>query len=413
MSEITALKAMLEHSNYVKYSGVLLQLDNLEKEHKQLLMSIKEYYKKYQDKKIISIDELESFFYFLNPMISKKSYDLLFNELRTTEVGNPDLIKDILNHVVEIHTCAKIAPIAISVAERQAREGTAAIKVLLTEQDDLIGELVDPLEMACTTPLAELLAKEKVGGVSWSLDFLNEIFGPLRPRTLGHIIARPDGGKTSFALHQIAFFAAELRRMGKQLLFMSNEEDIERVRLRLYSAMLGWDMDFIEAHVGRGEREFAQKGGDSIILLGDVDHITKVEGFIHNIRPYLAVIDQGPKVGFPGAKLNEVERKQRLYERYRKIAKDYDCIFISVGQADNASEGRKWIGLSNLDGSKVGIPGELDWCLGIGKSNEPGYEMTRYLNVAKNKLTPRFGRTEVYFNPERCRYEDLKKEGKS
>lgn len=408
MTEITALKAMLDFKVYVQYGPVLSELDNMQKEHRQVLDCIGEYYKKYKDKKSISIDELETFFFYLNPMVPKEPYIIIFNQLRTTEIGNPELVDDILHRVIEVHTCAKVAQVAMSVVEGQRAEGVDEIQHLITEHKDTVGEMVDPLDLVCNTPLEELLRKKREGGVKWRLRFLNETFGPLRPRTLGHIIARPDGGKTSFALNQVSYFAYQMAERGKKLLYLNNEEDIEIVRLRLYSAMTGWDEDWIASHQPQAESDFESKGGGSIYLIGEVDHINKVEQILHRFKPYITVIDQGPKVSFPGSKLSEVERKQRLYERYRSLAKQYDTVLISLGQADSDAEGKKWIGLNNLDGSKVGIPGELDWCLGIGKNNDPGYENTRYLNIAKNKLSPHYGRAEVIFNVKTCRYEDVR-----
>ena len=104
--------------------------------------------------------------------------------------------------------------------------------------------------------------------------------------------------------------------------------------------------------------------------------------------------------------MTDVSRLQKLYNRYRELAKEYNVIFISLGQADSASEGKKLIGLNNLDQSKVGIPGELDWCLGIGKVHDKGQEDVRYLNVAKNKLTGIYGSTQVIVDTQKCRYLD-------
>lgn len=406
MSDVTALKAILEYDTYVRYGPVLSELDNMQKEHRQILAGIKQYYETYKDKKAISMDELETYFFYLNPMAPKEPYVMLFNQMRSAELTNDQLIDDILHHVIEVHSMSKINLISNQVVEGSMATGITEIKNLIAEYDEAVGNMSSVDDLICNVALAELLALEKEGGVKWNLQFLTDKFGLLRPRTLGHIIARPDGGKTSFALHLIAYIAWQMKQMGKTLLFMNNEEDIRRVRLRLYSAMTGWAKDYIETHVKAAEEKFILKGGDTIKMVGEVDHINKVEALIHEVKPYVVVVDQGPKVNYPNPKLSEVERKQKLYARFRQMSLQYDCIFITIGQADSNAEGRQWIGLNNLDGSKVGIPGELDWCLGIGKSNEPGYEYTRYLNIAKNKLSPHYGRATVMFNVEKCRYDD-------
>jgi hypothetical protein len=405
MYDIVALKAMLEYDNYVKYSPALFKLDNLQREHSLVLESVKSYYEKYKDKKTISIDELEAYFYFLNPMVKKDSFVVLFSQLKQTDIDNSVLVGDVLNKVVEIHSCSKIAQVATSVVNGQIAEGIEDIESIISKFKDTVGEMVNPRENLCNDSLEDLLEMDKEGGVRWSLKFLNDTLGPLQLRTLGHIFARPDGGKTSLALNMVAYMAYQMKKMDKELLYMNNEEDIRIVKRRLYSAMLGWDKAYIERHRKEAEELFKAKGGDNIMLVGGVNHIRKVEHYIHVLKPHIAIIDQGPKVAFPGD-CNEVERKQRLFNKYREIAKDYNCAFVSLGQADNAADGKRWLHLGNLDGSKVGIPGELDWCLGIGKSNDHGYEFIRYLSIAKNKLTGIYGRGEVKFDPAKCRYED-------
>lgn len=406
MQEITALRAMLDYKTFVKYHQILSSLDNLQKEHRTILNTIKDYYERYPDKKDLSVDELETYFFHMNPAINEESYRRLFESIKNTRVDNPELINDILNQVVERHVCSKVATIATDVAQGVKVNGIEEIDALIQEYRDIVGNLVDPYDIVCRTPLEELLRIHNEEGLKWSLKFLNNTLGYLKPKTLGHVFARPDGGKTSLALHQIGYFAWQLKKQGKEMLFMNNEEDINIVRKRLYTVMVDNDLSWIDAHPEEAKRKFEEKGGDNILLIGGVGHIYEVEKYLNTFRPYAAVIDQGPKVWYPGRDLNTVDRLQRLYNKYRELAKKYDCIFISIGQADNASEGKKLLGLNNFDSSKVGIPGELDWALGIGRVHQPGYEEVRYLNIAKNKLTGRYGQTEVHFNAQKCRYED-------
>lgn len=404
MTDIAALKGMLDYDKFIRYSGVLFGLKNREREHVQILNSIRDYYKAYPENKFISVDELEQFFFHHNPMVNKESYKLVFDTLRTLKLDNQELLDDILNRLIEVHTCSQIAQVALNVAEGKKVEGIEQIEHLLSEYKNSLGAMTDPFEAVCRDDAHELFKDEDDEGIKWSLGFLNATLGPLRSRTLGHIFARPDTGKTSLALNQLAKMAYDFKDTSKKLLFLNNEEDIRIVRGRLYCCLLGWTEAQIKADKDQANELFAKKGGDNLLLIGGVNHIRLVEQHVHTIKPDIVVIDQGPKVNFPGKELTEVDRKQRLYNRYREMAKEYDCIFISLGQADSASEGRKYLTLNNLDGSKVGIPGELDWCLAIGRIHDPGYEDVRYFNICKNKLTGRYRQTEVLFDRKICRY---------
>jgi replicative DNA helicase len=169
---------------------------------------------------------------------------------------------------------------------------------------------------------------------------------------------------------------------------------------------VGWDTAQLELNPAGAEDLFAKKGGGKIHLIGSVSHITDVEKYIAKFNPVVAFIDQGPKVVYPGKDLDSVERKQKLYNRLRELAKKYNVAIVTLGQADAESDNRKFLGLNNLDGSKVGIPGELDWCMGIGKLDDEAYAGTRFLSICKNKLRGATGHGTVLLDVPRCRFMD-------
>jgi replicative DNA helicase len=189
---------------------------------------------------------------------------------------------------------------------------------------------------------------------------------------------------------------------------MNNEEAIETCRMRLISSLTGWDAGQLEENPSGAEELFARKGGGKIHLIGGVSHITDVEKYIQQFNPVVTVIDQGPKVMYPGKDLDSVERKQKLYNRLRELAKKYNTAIMTVGQADAEADNRKFLTLNNLDGSKVGIPGELDWCMGIGKLDDEAYAGTRFLSICKNKLRGATGHGIVLLDVPRCRFTDSK-----
>jgi hypothetical protein len=146
-----------------------------------------------------------------------------------------------------------------------------------------------------------------------------------------------------------------------------------------------------------------KRGGENLKFIGSIAHISQVIQKLERFKPRVVIIDQGPKVQTYG-NLEGVARLQQLYNQYRDLANEYDCSIITLGQADNLAENRKYLNLNNLDSSKVAIQGELDWCLGIGRIDTEGFEEVRYLNSCKNKLTGRYGRGEVLFDINRCRF---------
>lgn len=71
--------------------------------------------------------------------------------------------------------------------------------------------------------------------------------------------------------------------------------------------------------------------------------------------------------------------------------------------------------MANVANAKTAKQAEADWILGIGKTNDPGYEMVRFLHLSKNKLSGdedtdaslRHGKREVLIEPSVARYVDL------
>ena len=160
------------------------------------------------------------------------------------------------------------------------------------------------------------------------------------------------------------------------------------------------------------EEEFTKLGGhkikiydQAIITVEDIEQLMKT----YNVR--LLVIDQGDKVRFSGDRdMSTVDRLKAVYGKFRELAKAYDCDVIAVGQASASAEGLKWLKTSDMDNSKTGKPGELDYAIGIGKSfddvDNPVCSI-RYISLCKNKMNEgKHGRYEVVFNASCALYTD-------
>jgi hypothetical protein len=405
MQEVTILKAMQDFSAFSKYSRVLFKIPNFEKDAKSILLALSKYYQKYTDKKFATHDELEAFYQYLNPQKKDmESINLLFKGMRDAEIANTDLLQDLLNQTVEQYLSVDIAEVATEVMQESRSSGIEEIRSLVRKYDEITG-LIDEIENdVCNLPIRDLFAKVTGDGLKFRLKWLRETYGFLRPGTLGHIFARPDAGKTSLALNELVHFAYQLEEE-RPALYLNNEEGIERIKARAMSAMLSVTPQWIMENFDAAEEKWLLGKGDRLKFIGGINHISKVVQKLERFHPRVIVIDQGPKVDTYGS-LEGVQRLQILYNQYRDLANEHDCSIITLGQADNNAENRKYLNLNNLDSSKVAIQGELDWCLGIGRVDAEGFEEVRYLSNVKNKLTGRYGRGEVHFDIQCCRFTD-------
>jgi hypothetical protein len=86
------------------------------------------------------------------------------------------------------------------------------------------------------------------------------------------------------------------------------------------------------------------------------------------------------------------------------MAEQFNTAIITVEQGVGEAINREWLRLTDIYNSRVGLQGELDYAVGIGrKVDKPSQENIRFFHVSKNKLfdgaTIKF---HTYFDKERC-----------
>jgi hypothetical protein len=170
--------------------------------------------------------------------------------------------------------------------------------------------------------------------------------------------------------------------------------------------MNGVSEAWVENNIQKAEENWVRFGGDKIKFIKEVYNISKIKQLMDYYNPRLVVIDQGPNIAIENKKLEGVARLKELYVQYRELANKYDCDIISLGQASVNAENKKLLTGSNMDASKTDIPGQCDWIIGIGKLEDRGYEEIRWLNVIKNKLTGKYGSSQVLLKTNTGRFED-------
>ena len=246
------------------------------------------------------------------------------------------------------------------------------------------------------------------GGFEWRLKCLNEALGPLPPESLGHIYARPETGKTTFLASEITHMASQLKE-GEIILWVNNEQAIGKVWQRCISATIRAPYEVAEAKPDEAKAFLAKKNFNQIKF---VDGAYISYEYLHSLTlellPKIIVIDQGDKLHFNGDKNFEGHaRLKELYRKLRELAKETKAAIVTVGQASAEAEGRKWLTMDMMDNSKVGKPGEMDWIIGIGKTDKEDEQNLRFINIAKNKLKGHHTKSSVIFDGEKARYLDM------
>lgn len=286
----------------------------------------------------------------------------------------------------------------------EVEKGIASLGTSTKLQEEL--EFVsDDLEELYSTTVA-------TPGLRWRLDSLNKSLGSLRKGDFGFIFARPETGKTTFLASEVSHMA---RQTDGDILWFNNEQEGNKVKLRVYEALFGLQLKDLTKDMGKYRTAFQKELGSRFKLNRDSEIIDRkyIEKVLANTKPALMVIDQIDKV--KGFKEDRDDLMYgAIYQWARDLAKEY-CPIIGVTQAGGSAEGKKWLTMDDVANAKTSKQAEADFIIGIGKQNDPTLEFVRHFNVCKNKMlgdedtdpTMRHGHWDVLILPEHARYKDF------
>jgi len=305
---------------------------------------------------------------------------------------------DAFKALLEVVAAEKISALCYDVIDgkRTLQEVTFAIKEALTV----------PAEEAFVQPSFDdvLGYVSAENGLHWRLHCLNRSLGPIRKGDFIVIGARVETGKTTLLASEVSFMMKECRK----IIWFNNEEATEKVIFRVFQSAFGVTRQTIMEHQLR-YAEFYPRFLEKI-KFSEANRVNEIEAIIDEVRPDLVVFDMLDKVyGFEGEREDIMYAK--LYQWARSLAKEY-CPVITTTQLTGEAEGRRWLNMNMLAGSRVAKQKEADAIILIGRDEEPNNK--RYVSIVKNKLSGdentieelRHGRFTVYIDAPKGRYYD-------
>lgn len=356
----------------------------------------------------LTLPDLLTYFWVRFPTADHAVYDDLFVRLRKVSLS-PDAGIQILKDIQRRQAALKLSEVSyrISTGSAQSSDMQQYLDILngtgVVSADELT-----PLDLDLDNLLQDVYQRP---GLRWRLNCLNKSLGSLRAGDFGFIFARPETGKTTFLASEVSNF---LIQTDGTICWFNNEEQGQKVALRVYQAFFGCRLEQLIANVKRYKAEFneATQGRfrfyDSATLSRN-----QIESIVRRDAPRLVIYDQIDKIkGFQADR--EDLRLGSIYQWARELAKNSHSV-IGVCQADGSAENTKYLNMDNVANAKTSKQAEGDWILGIGKIHDMGQENVRFLNICKNKLFGdedsdeklKHGKFEVLIEPGIARYKDV------
>jgi replicative DNA helicase len=394
-----------------KYNKYIYSLD-IEPELEIIFNLITKYYDAYEHHEYIGLDEFKTFFNMEYPKKKDAPIYLSIIEQVYSIDTSDSIANDLIQQLVEIDCANRVVKRLMPTMLGESFGVMPSIIDIVNDWAELAGKTEEEDSPFITTPLEELISMTATDGLQWRLNCLKQALGPLSGGTLGHVFARVETGKTAFLHSEVSYMVKQLEDQQTALWF-NNEEAGYRVRLRQFSAVCGASEADIKAQPKEAQKAFDARGGNRIILYDDANiSVETVERVMREHKPRFVVIDQGDKLSYrgDGKAGNGADRLKGIYDKLREVVKrcnkEWKTDILTVGQADAAAEGRKWLHSTNLDSGKTGKPGAFDYIIGIGKTHDGGDEYSRYISLCKNKLTSSHGKYVVTINTDTARYID-------
>jgi replicative DNA helicase len=366
--------------------------------------------------KDLSVDEFILAFNTKYPDADRKMYGILLEQLQAAQIDQ-GVGEGILKRLKERVELSRLSDVAYKVASGSAHrdELLSLIDSYTNSSEETLKEF--PIKRV-SMKLGEMLDHiYKNHGYRWRLDCLNKSLGSLRPGDFGFIFARPETGKTTFLSSEITHFLTQSTDSGAhngRICWFNNEEDGDKVGLRIIQAYYGVTLDVLTAKRKHYEERFEHDVGDRFHLF-DAGLLNKrdVESIIKSVKPGIVIYDQIDKVrGFTNDR--DDLRLGAIYQWARELAKGSHAA-IGVCQADGHAEGVRYLTMEHVANAKTSKQAEADFIIGIGCQHNSDQEYIRYLNISKNKLFGdedsipdlRHGRFEVLIEPHIARYKDI------
>lgn len=377
----------------------------LSREAWEALVSISGYLDEFSDLSKIILDVIASF-YKTDPQSVKIDIDLLESKLKRKH-------PKAFNHIISILKEELSSPINVInefIEVKMTRVRGRMIEALSTGMpnqhlDRLIEEYQNIAEMQDIEQTSDIIFSdvrpEDLLNNSENNDLIklypnslnDKIGGGIEPESVILVFGRPDSGKTAFVINQLAGSC----RDGHKVLYIGNEDPTKKMLQRILSRMSNMTIEEMKNNMELCYERAVERGYRNLIFapltpgsMSDIDRLVNV----HN--PKLLIVDQLRNIIADAD--GQVTQLEAVAKGARRIAKSTGCVAFCTTQANDSATGKLVITMSDVDGSKTGMPGQADLMIGIGSNDEYKNSGRLMLSICKNKVNGEYAHIPVRMN---------------
>lgn len=173
---------------------------------------------------------------------------------------------------------------------------------------------------------------------------------------------------------------------GRPVLWIGNEEDTNKIKLRCYQSTFSLTEAQLFANLDSYERQFMAKLGGRLLINLDLEANNRlaIEELIKRNNPGLLILDQLDNIeGFKEGDKREVTLGNK-FRWARLLGLKHQIPVIGVTQASASGEGKKFLIKTDVEDAKTQKQKHADWMLGVGVDLDN--DSMRYFHVSKDKL---------------------------
>ena len=405
--ELALLRTLISRNFYENNKSIAKERIFRSKETRNIKSTIDQAMVEYEND--ISVADVEALFFSLNQTLTtaqKDMYNVLFRKMHDSSELNHDVAQDVLRELNREDAANELVDVAFKMSNGEITSLHKVIEFIDRREEDFMPSLKVTFE---NMDIDELLKKNELE-FKWKINIPS--VAQLVPGVNGGQLivgaARPNTGKTSSHAFLCAGKGGFLHQ-GAKVMVLANEEATNRVSARYLTAACNMTIREIVKDKAKAETMFSPIKNNLHVADATGWDLDRMERAVKAYKPDILIADMADKFQPEGAYTAHHEKLKATYIRLRIIAKQYGCVILAMSQLSADAEGKVFVDMSMLEGSRTGKASEADVLFCItktpmveGQQEEDSAE--RHWLVLKNKLTGKHGRVVTMFDPETATY---------